>query len=198
MSDVLTARLNKILPKLLSDDLLQTRGIGNEISFHIFDYPPQEELRVRDHIKFLVEYLPKKRPGLRVAYVNLFEIVIDTLRERKYLEKSFAKQREKGDDVLLSALKGILNPEKIAKQLAALIPPDNYDLVLMCGVGSVYPLVRTHTLLSNLHAHMDHISLVLFFPGEYDSATLRLFNKGRMSPGPHDEANYYRAFRLID
>ena len=48
MSDPLNERLNKILPRVISDDFLSGSGIGNEIAFYIFDYPPEDELRVRD------------------------------------------------------------------------------------------------------------------------------------------------------
>ena len=64
MSEPLTHRLNQILPKLTSDDFLCTRGIGNEIAFYIFDYAPEDELRIRRHIRLLVEHLPKHRPGI--------------------------------------------------------------------------------------------------------------------------------------
>ena len=47
MSEPLTHRLNQILPKLTSDDFLCTRGIGNEIAFYIFDYAPEDELRIQ-------------------------------------------------------------------------------------------------------------------------------------------------------
>ena len=39
--------------------LLGGRGLGNEIAFYIFDYPPQQELRVRDHVRFLLEHIPR-------------------------------------------------------------------------------------------------------------------------------------------
>ena len=38
MSDSLNERLNRILPRIISDDFLSGRGIGNEIAFYIFDY----------------------------------------------------------------------------------------------------------------------------------------------------------------
>lgn len=41
MSDPLTDRLNKILPRVTSDDFLGGAGIGNEIPFYIFDHPPE-------------------------------------------------------------------------------------------------------------------------------------------------------------
>ena len=42
MSDQLTERLNRILPKLISDELLTGSGLGNEIWFYVFDYPAED------------------------------------------------------------------------------------------------------------------------------------------------------------
>ena len=202
MTDALTHRLNQILLKLTSDDFLNARGIGNEIAFYIFDYAPQDELRIREHIRFLVDHLPMNRPGLRVTHVNLFDFLIHYLRERNLLEKSFLLQRENGDDALLKALKGILHEEKIAQRFAAIANPSEHDMVLVSGVGSAYPLLRSHTLLSNLHAIMGQTPLVMFYPGRYDTQTLRLFGKTGLTGGSAEErkkrTNYYRAFRLID
>ena len=202
MSDPLTWRLNQILPKLTSDGFLKTRGIGNEIAFYIFDYEPEDELRIREHIRFLVDHLPKKRPGLRVAHVNLFDFLIHYLKERNLLEKSFRLQRENGDDALLKALKGILHEEKIAQRFAGIAKPAEHDLVLISGIGSAYPLLRSHALLSNLHAIMGQTPLVMFYPGRYDTQTLRLFGKTGLAGDSAEErkkkTNYYRAFRLID
>ena len=202
MSDSLTWRLNQILPKLTLDGFLKARGIGNEIAFYIFDYEPEDELRVRDHIQFLVDHLPKNRPGMQVAHINLFDFLIHYLKERKLLEKSFRLQREKGNDALLKALKGILHEEKIAQRFADIAKPAEQDLVLISGIGSAYPLLRSHTLLSNLHAIMGQTPLVMFYPGRYDTQTLRLFGKTGLAGGSAEErkkqTNYYRAFRLID
>ena len=202
MTDPLTHRLNQILPKLTSNDFLRTRGIGNEIAFYIFDYEPEDELRVRDHIQFLVAHLPKNRPGMRVAHVNLFDFLIHYLKERNLLEKSFRLQRENGDDALLKALKGILHEEKIAQRFAGIAKPAEHDLVLISGIGSAYPLLRSHALLSNLHAIMGQTPLVMFYPGTYDTQTLRLFGKTGLAGGSAEKrkkkTNYYRAFRLID
>ena len=202
MSDPLTWRLNQILPKLTSDGFLKARGIGNEIAFYIFDYEPEDELRVRDHIQFLVDHLPKNRSGMRVAHINLFDFLIHYLKERNLLEKSFRLQRENGNDALLKALKGILHEEKIAQRFADIAKPAEQDLVLISGIGSAYPLLRSHTLLSNLHAIMGQTPLVMFYPGRYDTQTLRLFGKTGLAGGSAEErkkkTNYYRAFRLID
>jgi hypothetical protein len=190
MTDVLTDRLNEVLPKITSDDFLSGKGIGNEIAFYIFDYPPERELDIRKHIQFLLEHIPKKKPGLRVKHINLFDMVIEHLKDRKLLDRSFQMQKEKGDEALLKALSAPLHETKIAKVFADEAQPDQHDLILVSGVGSVFPLMRTHTLLNNLQPLMAQTPLVMFYPGRYDGQSLRLFGKLK-------NANYYRAFKLV-
>ena len=190
MTNILTERLNQILPKVTSDEFLSGSGIGNEIAFYLFDYPPEEELRVRDHIRFLLDHIPKQKPELRLAHVNLLDFVIDYLKERNLLDRSLKMQREKGDDALLRALQAPLNPERLAQRFGQIAQPDQHDLVLISGVGSVWPLLRSHNLLNNLHSVMGQTPLVMFYPGWYDGQRLRLFGKLQGN-------NYYRAFKLV-
>ena len=96
MNNELTERLNRILPKLVSDELLSGSGLGNEIGFYVFDYPAEDELRVREHIQFLLDHLPKSKPGLRVKHVNLFDLVIDYLKSRNLLDRAVQMQRTQG------------------------------------------------------------------------------------------------------
>jgi hypothetical protein len=190
MTATFEERLNQILPKITSEDFLSGRGLGNEIAFFIFDYAAEDELRMRQHIKFLLEHIPKHKPKLRVAHTNLFDFVIEHLRERKLLDKTLELQQAKGGDFVLRQLEKILHPEKLAPLLAEQVKPDEKDLVLISGVGNVWPLMRTHSLLSNLHPVMGKTPLVMFYPGKYDGQVLRLFGKIKSD-------NYYRAFRLI-
>jgi hypothetical protein len=55
MSDSLNERLNKILPRVISDDFLAGSGIGNEIAFYIFDYPPSCVARAAWKPRLMVE-----------------------------------------------------------------------------------------------------------------------------------------------
>lgn len=191
MSEQLTDRLNAILPRIASDEFLSGGGIGNEIAFYIFDYPPEDEIRVRDHIRFLIDRLPKQKPGLRFKHINLYDLVIEHLRCRKLLDRSFKMQQEKGDDHLLRALAPVLDAEKMADVFITAAEPQQHDLILASGVGSVWPLLRSHNLLNNLHSRMGKTPLVLFYPGRYDGQALRLFGKVKSD-------NYYRAFKLTD
>ncbi len=190
MSERLNERLNTILPRLISDEFLSGSGIGNEIAFYIFDYPPEYELRVRDYLRTLLDHIPKQSHGLRVKHVDLFDFVLDYLEHRKLLDKAIQMQAEKGDEALRKALAGPLHETKLASHFSEVAQPQQHDLVIVSGVGSVWPLLRSHTLLNNLQPVMGNTPLVMFYPGRYDGQSLRLFGKLKNN-------NYYRAFKLV-
>ena len=190
MSESLNERLNKILPRIISDDFLGGSGIGNEVAFYIFDYPPEDELRVRNYLRTLLDHIPKQRHGLRVRHIDLFDFVVDYLRSRNLLDKAIQMEREKGDIALKKALAGPLHESKLSSVFADVARPDQHDLVIVSGVGSAWPLLRSHTLLNNLQPVMGKTPLVMFYPGRYDGQSLRLFGKIKSD-------NYYRAFKLV-
>ena len=187
---MLIERLNKILPRITSDDFLTGRGIGNEIGFYIFEYPPENELQVRDHVSSLLDHIAKEKPDLKVKHLNLFDFVLEYLASRNLLEKALKMQQEKGDEALRKALSAPLHENKLAPLVAQAAEPETHDLILISGIGSAWPLLRTHALLSNLHAMLGQTPLVMFYPGCYDGQSLRLFGKLKNN-------NYYRAFKLV-
>jgi Domain of unknown function (DUF1788) len=190
MTATLVNRLNQILPKITSDDFIERRSLSGEIAFYIFDYPAEEELRVRQHVQFLIEHIPKHKPKLRLAHINLFNFLIEYLKEEGVLEDAVLTQRKYGNEALLEALKGLLEEKTVAQRFGDIVKPNSQDLILVSGIGSVYPMVRSHTLLNNLHPIVEKTPLVMFYPGCYDEKSLRLFGKIKSD-------NYYRAFRLI-
>lgn len=184
-------RLNQVLPRLASPDVLDNLGAGGEIGFWVFDYPPEHEMQMRSWItEVIAPGLPKLKPGVRFKVVDLFDFVIDLLEERNLLEKAFAKQVKEGDESVLKSLRPVLKEDKLAARLVETVGVQDLDLLLIKGVGAVYPMLRTHTLLSALHPHMRDTPLVMFYPGRYDGQSLRLFSK-------LTDDNYYRAFSLV-
>jgi hypothetical protein len=187
----LDERLNQILPRLTSRDFLDSKGLGNEIGFWIFDYPPDREMDVRTFLTGTVQpALAKQVPAIKSATVDLFQLVTELLEDRGLLGKAMDMQLAKGDDSTLAALRSVLKEDKIAQKIAAQYDIPNLDLLILSGVGAVYPMLRTHTLLSALHPIMGATPLLMFFPGRYDGHSLRLFNTLA-------EDHYYRAFRLV-
>ena len=88
------------------------------------------------------------------------------------------------------ALKESEARQHLAQKIASKFDAASLDLLVLTGVGAVYPMLRTHTLLSALHPIMGKTPLLMFFPGKYDGHSLRLFNV-------LGEDHYYRAFRLV-
>jgi hypothetical protein len=184
-------RLNQILPKISSDEFLNSKGLGNEIGFWIFDYPPEREMEMRDFLtRTVLTSLNKSQPPIRAGVINLFDLVIQLLEERKLLNKAIEMQRTKGDEAVMAALRPVLKEDKLAQKVVSLVDLDQIDVLILWGVGSAYPMLRTHTLLSALHPLMGRTPLLMFYPGRYDGYSLRLFNK-------LSEDHYYRAFRLV-
>ena len=91
---------------------------------------------------------------------------------------------------MFKALSAPLHESRLAQVFAEVAQPGQHDLVLVFGVGSVWPLLRSHSLLNNLHPLMGNTPLVMFYPGKYDQLTLQLF-------GILAIKNYYRAFKLV-
>ena len=188
----LAERLDAIRERLDNDDFLNNRGLGNEIGFYIFDYPPQFELMVRDYLALLVGRMAKL--GRRFVHLNLFDEMLAMLQERKLLDKAFELEKKKGIDELAKALKGPLEQVRVAQHLVKKMDPSAQEFVLLSGLGQCWPLLRGHSLLNALHAHMGETPLVLFYPGRYNGLELYPFDLDTAEVAP---ANYYRAFQLV-
>jgi hypothetical protein len=187
VNQALKERLNNVNRKLESEQFLASSGVGNELAFYIFDYPPECELEIRHFVDHSLHYLAKK--NIKVSHVNLFDMVIKYLEKRKLLNLVLKKDRLKSDGEILKALQAPLHEQKLAKAFVEMADPTNHQLVLMTGIGTSWPLVRSHTLLNALHPVMGGTPLVIFFPGRYDTMYLTLFGKL--------DRRYYRAFPLM-
>jgi hypothetical protein len=182
-------RLDKILGKIQSPNFLENKGLGNEIGFYIFDYDPGDELLVREHIAYLKGTLNHETSSRKVIEFDLYELMLDLLKREGVLADLPEIENEQGSKYILEALRDIASPEVYVKQIAARAA--GYDIIFLTGIGKVWPIVRSHNILNNLHPVLDKVPVIMFFPGNYDGAELRLFNKLK-------DDNYYRAFRLIE
>ncbi|EPN9986674.1 TPA: DUF1788 domain-containing protein [Vibrio cholerae] len=188
----LQQRLEKVQDRLESYEFLTNKELGGEIGFYIFDYPAEHEIIVREHIDFLTKKLASRSEitGKRFASINLYEMVVELLKSRKLLDRACKMQFEKGDDALFKALKGPLEQNRFAEFIVKQANVLECDFVILHGLGSVWPIIRGHGLLNALHAKVGNVPTVMFYPGEYDGATLKPF--GRI-----ESNNYYRAFKLV-
>jgi hypothetical protein len=192
MSLTFEERLNRILPRITSEQFLHNKGLGNEIGFWIFDYPPEREMEMRAFTaEVVLPALAKQNPPIRAHTVNLFELIIEVLQERGLLDKVLQMQADKGNDAVAAPLRSVLKEDKLAQRILQQVKPEELDLLMLTGVGAAYPMLRTNTLLSALHSVMGDTPLLMFYPGRYDGYSLSLFSKLA-------DDHYYRAFRLVE
>ena len=191
MTNKFISRLKEIPEHLASSKLIHSKNIGNEIGFYIFDYPPDQELVVRNFINSLESQINKKSDSrIDVFRVNIFDCIINYMKDKKYYDRIIKMQKEKGNDGIKKGLASLLDDTTITKIFTDKFKNCDSDLVIMYGAGAVWPLIRMHSLLTILQPIIGQIPMVLFYPGTFDSRGLKLFNCL-----PSD--NYYRAFRLI-
>lgn len=186
-SEKLGRRLEQLFATLSKDAFLTNRGIGNEIGFYIFAYDPEFEPVVTNYLPRLYERLANA--GVTVAEFNLYALILGILKDKGVLEDALALEAKKGVAGLEKALKKLVRPEGLIAQIEAKLT-EPHDLVFLTGVGAAYPLIRSHTVLNNLHTVIDQVPLVMFFPGSYDGQELKLFDLLK-------DDNYYRAFPLL-
>lgn len=185
----LNARLDQIIPKIKEDKFIDGRGLGNEISFYVFDYEPSDELIVREHIQYIKKEFDYKGTNRRIIEFDLYKMLIEITKEKRIFERIFEMEKHQGKDALFRAMTTFAVPKIFKDKIEA--QKDNYDVVFLTGVGKVYPFVRSHNILNNLQEVIHATPLILFFPGRYDGQSLQLFSKFK-------DDNYYRAFRLVD
>lgn len=64
------------------------------------------------------------------------------------------------------------------------------DVLVISGVGDVYPFMRVHKILDNIQHIFSDIPILVLYPGTFNGQELSLF-------GEFQDGNYYRAFNLI-
>lgn len=182
-------RLDAIVDKIKEDKFIDGRGLGNEISFYIFDYDPKDELKVRDKVRSLHRTFSNPIHNRRIIEFDLYKMLIELAKEKRIYDQIFEMEKNLGSEELFKALTTFSKPEIFLGKIESEIKDNN--VIFITGVGKIYPFVRSHTILNNLQERIDKLPVIMFYPGLYDGQSLNLFNR-------FVDDNYYRAFRLID
>ena len=109
---------------------------------------------------------------LKGIEIDLFDLLLESLKNDGIFESVFHMEERRGAEVLYQKLKSSFNMEVILKMIKNKVEDKN--LVIITGVGKIYPIVRTHALLNNLQNIFNETKVILFFPGEYTTTDLRL------------------------
>lgn len=186
-------KLDKIWERISEQDFLANRGVANEVRYYVFDYEPCDELVVREKIAAMKKKNNPEVDGFQIIEFDLYKIVIGILEERGYLDKCIQFEKKKGRDYLCNAVGKLLRVTNDNNLIVTKIVEETpeHAVVILTGVGKVFPFVRSHNVLNNLHQILDKVPVIMFYPGRWNGETLSLF-------GTIHDGNYYRAFPLID
>lgn len=191
--NTLEERLDKAEAMIKKPSFRKNKGLGNEVGYYVFDYPPEQELLVRERVEYIRKKNEQSDDEYRIVVFDLYEIIIEILKEKGYLEKCYEFEKKRGFDRITKAVGNMLRITAKDSLIVNYIRERTPEkaIVFLVGIGKCYPILRSHTVLNNLHQVIDNIPVVMFYPGKYDGQELILF-------GEIKDDNYYRAFKLVE
>lgn len=188
----LNKRLDEMEAAIKKPSFRTSSGRANEVNYWIFDYPPERELEVRERIEYMKKKNSKGTDDFELVVFDLYDIIIDYLEGKNFMDKCFQFEKKRGLDRITKAVNNsmkINDDDSLIVQYIKDHTPEN-AIVFLTGVGKCYPILRSHKVLNNLHQAFVRVPVVMFFPGTYNEQELILFNEIK-------DDNYYRAFKLV-
>lgn len=185
MDDIMNS-LSTVSARLSEESFLTNRGLSNEVGIHVFCYDPKDELTVRAYFESLKS---KSDVPYRLVERDLYKIFLE-LCEDKHIMNSISNMEErKGKEYLSEQLQKVATPEAFVEKMKY-EPHEKGDVLLISGVGKVYPFMRSHKILDNIQHIFSDIPVLMLYPGTFNGQDLDLFGKFL-------DGHYYRAFNLL-
>ena len=186
MSDI-KGRLDRLKQKMQTEDFLYGRGLSNEVNIWIFCYEPSEEMVVQHFVDTLVT-----EQGLKcnVHSYNLYKVFLGICEDKKIISLIPKMENSKGKEYLLNQMHSITTESAFINKMLYEPQDRGKDVILLSGVGDVFPYMRVHALLEAMQPHFSDVPVLVMYPGSFQDSQLKLFNQ--LKPN-----SYYRAFNVI-
>lgn len=192
----LEERLDQLETTIKKPSLRQNKGKANEVNYWVFDYPPEQELDVRERIAYMKNKNSKGSDGFELVVFDLYDLIMDHLESKNFIKKCENFEQQKGFARVAAAVQRTLKitdkDNLIVSYIAEHIPEN--AVVFLTGIGKCYPLLQApevfNKVLYNMPQEYAAVPMVLFYPGTYTEQELVVFNELK-------EDNYYRAFRIV-
>lgn len=173
---------------LSSPQFLNKEGLGGELPFFIHSFPVSKQSEVDTNVQSLIKRL--LTIGIEILEINLYQLCIDILNRENLLDQIIIQEKNLPKLKLLRILNGPLNIDKVVVPVIhERLALTSARIVFLTGIGAVFPIIRSHTILNNLLTLNGDKPIVMFFPGTYNNKSLVLFDRLK-------DDNYYRAHNL--
>lgn len=184
MSEI-NERLDRVREVIQEEGFLRGEGLSNEVNIRFFCYDPKEEMTIRH----FTQRLCKDNLKCNVIEYDLYEVFLSICEDNRILDRIPQLEEKRGNEFLGKQLEKMCDAKAFATKMQ--YDEHNYgDVLVLTGVGKVFPFMRVHSLLEAMQSLFNDVPIVVFYPGEFDGHLVKLFNKLKAN-------EYYRAFNLL-
>ena len=182
----LMERLDNLRTLIQEPEFLEGKGLSNEVNIRIFCYDPKDEMAVRH---FTEKLMTDQSLNCRLIEYNLYKVFLSICDDKRITTRIPQQEEKKGTKFILGQLTRMANNEAFVDKMMAEMSSED-EVILLTGVGEVFPFVRVHALLDAMQPHFGDKPILVMYPGTFDGRYVKLFDK--LKPNP-----YYRAFNVI-
>nr|WP_330421545.1 DUF1788 domain-containing protein [Blautia obeum] len=180
-------RLDKVRVLIQKSDFLEGKGLSNEVNIRIFCYDPEDEMIVRH---FVNQLETDQSLDCHLIVCNLYKTFLSICDDMDITDAIPDMEEADGSAYLLQELNSSIGNREFVDKIQY-GPHEQGDVLMLTGVGEVFPFIRMHALLEALQPYFSDVPVLVMYPGEFDGHHLKLFN--RLKPN-----DYYRAFDRIE
>lgn len=183
----ITQQLDDLKIRIQKPEFLNVEGLGNEVGIWFFCYEPKQEMMVRDFTQKLVY---SSNLDCRLIERNLYSVFLEICDEWGITQDIGEMEKEDGKELLLEKITSSIGVDEFVNKIYFSPQTCGKDVLLLTGVGDVFPFMRVHTLLQALQPKFPNIPILVMYPGTFNGTQTRLFNKYKPNP-------WYRSYNII-
>ena len=180
-------KLDQVRELIQQSDFLEGRGLSNEVNIRMFCYDARDEMAIRH---FVEQIATDTSLNCNLKIYNLYEVFLSICEDLDILDAISDMEEEDGSEFLLEQLHSAIGAREFVDKMQY-GPHCKGDVLVIYGVGSVFPFMRMHSLLETLQPYFSDIPILVMYPGTFDRYRIRLFDELK----PND---YYRALNVVE
>ena len=140
-------------------------------------------------VRHFIQQIQEETLQCNLIHYDLYKVFLDICEDKRILDRIPALEEKRGKDFIRKQFEKSCDAKTFAVKMQY-DPHETGDVILLSGVGKVFPFMRVHALLEAMQPLFNDVPILVFYPGEFDGHYVKLFNKLRAN-------EYYRAFKVV-
>jgi mannose-6-phosphate isomerase-like protein (cupin superfamily) len=150
-------RLDSLKLEIQKPEFLEGKGLSNEVNIRIFCYDAADEMIVRH---FTEQLIVDQSLDCHLIERNLYKVFLSICDDKRITDKASQMEEKKGKDFLFKNLQKFANNKSFVEKMQY-EPHEPGDVLLLTGVGEVFPFMRIHSLLEALQPEFPDIPILV-------------------------------------